>query len=290
MMMMNSSGRNPFTVSQWQELEQQALVFKYMVSGIPVPPDLLFTIRRSFDISSNKFLSHHQPQQHNIGWNSMSFHEMGFGMMRKIDPEPGRCRRTDGKKWRCSKEAYPDSKYCERHMHRGRNRSRKPVENNNTISMEENSSSNILSHHNKNNSCLSVISSHHSFLSPASHSEPQFLSPPREENTTSCFFLQPNAHSHPEPTKDCSLFGHGTKREISDVPLNNTSEREQHYLYQPSKKVMHHFLDEWSQPLTKDDDHYSWPNNSFHDQHDHTTTQLSISVPNSLHDFFMTQK
>ena len=51
---------------------------------------------------------------------------MGFG--RKVDPEPGRCRRTDGKKWRCSKEAYPDSKYCERHMHRGRNRSRKPVE------------------------------------------------------------------------------------------------------------------------------------------------------------------
>lgn len=45
-----------------------------------------------------------------------------------MDPEPGRCRRTDGKKWRCSKDAYPDSKYCERHMHRGRNRSRKPVE------------------------------------------------------------------------------------------------------------------------------------------------------------------
>lgn len=58
-----------------------------------------------------------------VGWNS--FH-LGFG--RKVDPEPGRCRRTDGKKWRCSKEAYPDSKYCERHMHRGRNRSRKPVE------------------------------------------------------------------------------------------------------------------------------------------------------------------
>lgn len=44
------------------------------------------------------------------------------------DPEPGRCRRTDGKKWRCSKEACQDSKYCERHMHRGKNRSRKPVE------------------------------------------------------------------------------------------------------------------------------------------------------------------
>ncbi|EHA8590517.1 WRC protein [Cocos nucifera] len=52
---------------------------------------------------------------------------MGFGRKAE-DPEPGRCRRTDGKKWRCSKEAYPDSKYCERHMHRGKNRSRKPVE------------------------------------------------------------------------------------------------------------------------------------------------------------------
>lgn len=58
-----------------------------------------------------------------VGWNYV---QMGSG--RKIDPEPGRCRRTDGKKWRCSKEAYPDSKYCERHMHRGKNRSRKPVE------------------------------------------------------------------------------------------------------------------------------------------------------------------
>jgi hypothetical protein len=52
---------------------------------------------------------------------------MGFGRKAE-DPEPGRCRRTDGKKWRCSKEAYPDSKYCEKHMHRGKNRSRKPVE------------------------------------------------------------------------------------------------------------------------------------------------------------------
>ncbi|BAT95958.1 hypothetical protein VIGAN_08280800, partial [Vigna angularis var. angularis] len=45
-----------------------------------------------------------------------------------LDPEPGRCRRTDGKKWRCSREAVEGQKYCERHMHRGRNRSRKPVE------------------------------------------------------------------------------------------------------------------------------------------------------------------
>lgn len=45
-----------------------------------------------------------------------------------MDPEPGRCRRTDGKKWRCSRDVVGGQKYCERHMHRGRNRSRKPVE------------------------------------------------------------------------------------------------------------------------------------------------------------------
>jgi WRC len=44
------------------------------------------------------------------------------------DLEPGRCRRTDGKKWRCAKNAVPDHKYCERHMVRSRHRSRKPVE------------------------------------------------------------------------------------------------------------------------------------------------------------------
>lgn len=44
------------------------------------------------------------------------------------DPEPGRCRRTDGKKWRCHQSVIPNQKYCEKHMHRGRKRSRKLVE------------------------------------------------------------------------------------------------------------------------------------------------------------------
>lgn len=50
------------------------------------------------------------------------------------DPEPGRCRRTDGKKWRCSRDAAPDQKYCERHLNRGRPRSRKPVEVSSSVS------------------------------------------------------------------------------------------------------------------------------------------------------------
>ncbi|XP_020423389.1 growth-regulating factor 1 isoform X1 [Prunus persica] len=123
---MSGRTRFPFTPSQWQELEHQALIYKYMVSGISIPPDLLFSIKRSCLDSPlpSKLFSHHPPHSKpTIGW---SCFQMGLG--RKVDPEPGRCRRTDGKKWRCSKEAFADSKYCERHMHRGKNRSRKPVE------------------------------------------------------------------------------------------------------------------------------------------------------------------
>ncbi|KAF3795957.1 Growth-regulating factor 3 [Nymphaea thermarum] len=109
------SNRGVFTPAQWQELEHQALIFKYLMAGIPVPPDLVVPIRRSLESISARFF-----HQQTTGWSSF------YG--KKSDPEPGRCRRTDGKKWRCSKDAYPDSKYCERHMHRGRNRSRKPVE------------------------------------------------------------------------------------------------------------------------------------------------------------------
>lgn len=44
------------------------------------------------------------------------------------DLEPWRCKRTDGKKWRCSRNVIPDQKYCERHTHKSRPRSRKHVE------------------------------------------------------------------------------------------------------------------------------------------------------------------
>lgn len=41
-----------------------------------------------------------------------------------MGPETGRCRRTDGKLWRCRKDVVPGNKYCEGHMHRGRSRKR----------------------------------------------------------------------------------------------------------------------------------------------------------------------
>ncbi|XP_047980348.1 growth-regulating factor 4-like [Salvia hispanica] len=108
-----------FTDVQWKELEQQAMIYKYMVAGLPVPPDLVTPIRHSFEGLYAHLFNHPA-----LGYCSY------YG--KKFDPEPGRCRRTDGKKWRCSKDAHPDSKYCERHMHRGRNRSRKPVESQST--------------------------------------------------------------------------------------------------------------------------------------------------------------
>ncbi|KAG6545530.1 hypothetical protein Mapa_013132 [Marchantia paleacea] len=116
-----SSARAPFTTGQWAELEHQALIFKYMMAGVNVPPDLLNPIRKSVAAMNGLTpASHHAT---NMGWGT--FH---LGVASNADPEPGRCRRTDGKKWRCSRDVVPDQKYCERHMHRGRHRSRKPTD------------------------------------------------------------------------------------------------------------------------------------------------------------------
>ncbi|CAM6123089.1 unnamed protein product [Calypogeia fissa] len=121
MSMQNIAGaRAPFTSGQWAELEHQALIFKYMMAGVNVPPDLLNPIRKSVAALSGLSASHHV---NNLQWGT--FH---LGVASNADPEPGRCRRTDGKKWRCSRDVVPDQKYCERHMHRGRHRSRKPTD------------------------------------------------------------------------------------------------------------------------------------------------------------------
>ncbi|XP_012086689.2 growth-regulating factor 7 isoform X2 [Jatropha curcas] len=106
----------PFTNAQWKELERQAMIYKYMMASVPVPPHLLIPTSRNFPLDPTV----------------ASHHLLGSGLNLKFtngaDLEPGRCKRTDGKKWRCSRDVAPDQKYCERHMHRGRPRSRKPVE------------------------------------------------------------------------------------------------------------------------------------------------------------------
>ena len=107
----------PFTSAQWKELERQAMIYKYMMASVPVPPELLMPITRNFSESA---ASPHST----LGRGSIFNLRFSNG----ADPEPGRCRRTDGKKWRCSRDVALNQKYCERHMHRGRPRSRKPVE------------------------------------------------------------------------------------------------------------------------------------------------------------------
>ncbi|XP_062212042.1 growth-regulating factor 9-like [Phragmites australis] len=108
-----SRTKRPFTPSQWMELEHQALIYKYLNAKAPIPSSLLISISKNFR-SSNR-----------VSWRPLY---QGY-INADSDPEPGRCRRTDGKKWRCSKEAMADHKYCERHINRNRHRSRKPVEN-----------------------------------------------------------------------------------------------------------------------------------------------------------------
>ncbi|KAF9685995.1 hypothetical protein SADUNF_Sadunf03G0112500 [Salix dunnii] len=117
----NSSGemtsvneRVLFTAAQLQELERQTTIYKYMVASAPVPPELLMPITKN---QSNVL-----PSQSNSSLG------LGIPSCNSSDPEPWRCKRTDGKKWRCSRDVAPDQKYCERHSHKSRPRSRKPVE------------------------------------------------------------------------------------------------------------------------------------------------------------------
>ncbi|KAF2299496.1 hypothetical protein GH714_032253 [Hevea brasiliensis] len=89
----------PFTNAQWKELERQTMIYKYMMASVPVPPHLLFPTPRN--LNSDPAARHSS---------------LGTGLNLKFtngaDLEPGRCRRTDGKKWRCSRDVARDQKYC----------------------------------------------------------------------------------------------------------------------------------------------------------------------------------
>lgn len=113
----------PFTPSQWMELEHQALIYKYITANAAIPSNLLIPIKKALESAAFSAYSGAHLRQNSLGWGALH-----LGFCNSSDPEPGRCRRTDGKKWRCAKDAVADQKYCERHMNRGRHRSRKPVE------------------------------------------------------------------------------------------------------------------------------------------------------------------
>ncbi|XAR69179.1 hypothetical protein NMG60_11000668 [Bertholletia excelsa] len=233
---------------------------------------------------------------------------------KKIDPEPGRCRRTDGKKWRCSKDAYPDSKYCERHMHRGRNRSRKPVE-----SQSSSQSLSTVVTHSASGSNSGNSSFKHLPLHPVVTNEDSWLG-----SNVSKWQVEPVSYGinnkeyrylhGMKPEVDEQSFhseGLGTVRVLGvernvdnswnlmpscvqdfESMSNNTMsrQRQQHCFFGseigssgPVKQDSHNirpFLDDWSKARD------SWSNldDQRYDKNTFSTTQLSISVPMPLSD------
>ncbi|KAF2283794.1 hypothetical protein GH714_015938 [Hevea brasiliensis] len=101
--------KGPFTPSQRMELEYQVLIFKYLSANVPVPPELLTPLKKPLYPYPYGFSGgFYGPNS--MGWGTLR--HMGY-MGSPVDPEPGRCRRTDGKKWRCSRDVVGDQKYCE---------------------------------------------------------------------------------------------------------------------------------------------------------------------------------
>ncbi|CAN1162188.1 Growth-regulating factor 5 [Linum perenne] len=220
-----SSSNHPiFTATQWQELEHQALIYKYMVSGVPIPPQLLFSTLSNTALASSSSSS---SIQYPIGWGG--YFQVGNG--KKGDPEPGRCRRTDGKKWRCSKEAnHPNSKYCERHMHRGKNRSRKPVEisPSSSSSAPSTAATTNTSYYNPNSSGSSLANMN--LVNPSSYS---LISPVLSSTTTSSLdnsqlhhlnpsFIYPH-HSSSSSSSSSSSNRANIGSEFSPQSINSTT-------------------------------------------------------------------
>ncbi|CAN1307950.1 Growth-regulating factor 5 [Linum perenne] len=264
-----------------------------MVSGIPIPHDLLFTIKRTSSYSSSKLFPSQTPH---IGW---SCFQLGLG--RKIDPEPGRCRRTDGKKWRCSKEAYPDSKYCERHMHRGKNRSRKPVEAQQSTPknlspsptptfgsssanahtslslLSPSSSSSDYPHGDYNHNHNHNLS--HQFLS-SFHSSRQQQQQPHDSTS---LLLDSAGYYRRSNEREFFTETSGSMRRTSSYLDSNPSDQSAIRGFEfdrgdEPQKTVHRFFDEWP-PMKNKESSSTWLD--LDDKSSNNTTRLSISIPNS---------
>ncbi|XP_074589740.1 growth-regulating factor 3-like [Curcuma longa] len=223
-----------FTLAQWQELELQALIYKYMLAGVSVPVELILPVRRSLLSASPYF--HYPELYHHF---QPSLLQTSYWGKCGIDPEPGRCRRTDGKKWRCSREVVVGQKYCERHVHRGRNRSRKHVEAPTPSSI-----------------CLKTgLFSPSVLLDQENHLNlPRPLATP---NTHS-----PNQRQSGITTVEKNLQGNCSNFYLDDLPDNK-----------PEGYVLQRFLDEWPKSQCENGDSVNYA------IHPASTTHLSISVP-----------
>ncbi|XP_078171054.1 growth-regulating factor 6-like [Carex rostrata] len=262
--------KGPFTPSQWMELEHQALIYKYLSANVAIPPSLLLPLRRS--LASPGFTPPYSSAffgSSASGWGGHPY-TMGYALTMTGgagDPEPGRCRRTDGKKWRCSRDAVADQKYCERHINRGRHRSRKHVETN----------SNRLSSSTKSNTTTNASKPVSATAATLASTQPQTndlgtdlsascSDPPldrtladREQESLSLLTpllpfakQQGSPNTFPETDSSASEFGSHTLRDFIDT-WPNTNPNQQYQSYN------------------------SWP--ELQEETQSETTQLSISTP-----------
>ncbi|KAK4752296.1 hypothetical protein SAY87_021094 [Trapa incisa] len=114
------------TRAQISELYHQSLVHNYLAARLPVPPHLLLPLRKSELTSSHP--THVGVPQLKHQSTSIGFRQEALDYINIMIPDPERCRRTDGKKWRCSKKVVPHQKYCESHVNRGQQRWRRPLQ------------------------------------------------------------------------------------------------------------------------------------------------------------------
>ncbi|KAG6528678.1 hypothetical protein ZIOFF_010862 [Zingiber officinale] len=306
-----NAGVGYFTLAQWQELELQALIYKYMLAGVSVPVELILPVRRSLLSASPYFhypeLYHHfQPSCNypvfllvlhclfislsSLLWyvacvkdllccpfNQQSFSlsasnmlsmslQLGVSLLNDdgfsnlmlqtsywgkcgIDPEPGRCRRTDGKKWRCSREVVVGQKYCERHVHRGRNRSRKHVEAPTTSSIS------VLKTGLSTPSVLLAQENHLNLPRP-------LATPNTHSLDRRLFEIRLVSIQSGIQTVEKNLQGNCPNFYLDDLPDNK-----------PEGYVLQRFLDEWPKSQRENDDSINYA------IHPASTTHLSISVP-----------
>ncbi|XP_027076603.1 growth-regulating factor 1 isoform X1 [Coffea arabica] len=297
--------RGPFTPSQWMELEHQALIYKYIIANVPVPSHLLIPLRKSFNPCAFSSLSSGSYGSSSLGWGS--FH---LGFAGSTDPEPGRCRRTDGKKWRCSRDAVPDQKYCERHINRGRHRSRKPVEGQNghavsgstaskVAPIASSSSASVMSSSSASNSLGAVQHSFKNLHTRADNASTEHLvSRMQDLHGLSAAGDSINLKSKDSPfsiQKQHAIFRGSSQTEfgvVSPDSLLNPSQRCSRMSSKTSDSLLgfndhetqnQHLLRHFIDKCPKDQSHrasISWPEELKSDW-----TQLSMSIPMSTSDF-----
>ena len=297
--------RGPFTQSQWMELEHQALIYKYITANVPIPSNLLMPIRKALDSVGFSTFSAGALRPNTLGWGS--FH---LGFSNNTDPEPGRCRRTDGKKWRCSRDAVADQKYCERHINRGRHRSRKPVEgqtghavsgptNSKVVPMPSTMSASVMSSGGASNS-LAIAQNQFKSLQPvaANPSADTLVNRLQEPQGLSMISPTIDLKSRDTPFSISKLpipFEESPQSEfgfVSSDSLLNPSERGSYMNsrnYTPfldfsdqetqDQHPFRQFIDDWPKDQSNRSD-IAWPEELKSDW-----TQLSISIPMSSSDF-----